>query len=84
MAILVRIYGQSFSRLEIFERHCGAAESIVGLVQHRAAHCLSGGALLLRGKTWNVEQADDSYYAAQDTNAPTGPLSRKAARQDPE
>ena len=71
MPIGVRIYGHSFSRLEVLERHVGAANSVLGFVRHHATHRLGGGGLLLRGKTRSVEQPGNGKHAAQDANAPT-------------
>src|SRR5271157_196611 len=75
-----RVYGHSFPCPEVLERHGGAANSVLGLVRHRATHRLGGGALLLRRQTRCVEQPGNSKHAAQDANAPTDPSRREAAR----
>src|SRR5208337_254178 len=77
----VRIYGHSFSRLEVLERHVSAANSVLGLVRHLATHRLGGGGLLLLCRqTRCVEQPGNSEHAAQDANAPADPPRREAAR----
>src|SRR5208337_4091009 len=75
-----RVYGHSFPCPEVLERHGGAANSVLGLVRHRATHRLGGGGLFLRRQTRSVEQPSSSKHAEQDANAPTGPPCRKVAR----